>query len=202
MSFCFCRTHIYPISLLPLILSTLLGYGFPTPIFLAALSLVILPMLKLSLSRKAPITYKPAAEETLLEPKSSQAEEQSSITDEQEEEEYEVRRELTDGECEGRLSSTTSEESEVDYWPFQGNMFQSPDCFDTGYISDEESLIEIALPGGEFVRHPTPMSCKDGQFGIRSSFFKQMMIDEDNLIEIDISIGSIKSTPRFGIEAS
>ncbi|CAN0903882.1 hypothetical protein LINGRAHAP2_LOCUS22776, partial [Linum grandiflorum] len=64
------------------------------------------------------------------------------------------------------------------------------------------SLIEIALPYGEFIRHPTPFICKDGQFGIRSSFFKWMMIDEDNLIEIEISIGSIKSTPMFGIEAS
>ncbi|CAN1153534.1 hypothetical protein LINPERPRIM_LOCUS14752 [Linum perenne] len=62
------------------------------------------------------------------------------------EEEYEMRRELTDDECEGRLSSTMREESKVD----QGSMFQSPDCFDVGYISDKESLIEIALPDGQW----------------------------------------------------
>ncbi|CAN1196682.1 hypothetical protein LINPERPRIM_LOCUS43759 [Linum perenne] len=197
-AFRFCRSHIYPISLLPLFLSITLGYGLPTPIFLATLAILILPIRP---SREARITDKPAVEETVegesIQQESSQTEEQRSIM---EEEEYEV----TEGECERRLSWTTSEESEVEYWPFEGNMFQSPDCLEGGYISDEESLIEIALPGGEFVRRASPMSCKDGKFGIGRSYLKQMMIEEDNLIEIDISMGSIKCTScssRFEIEA-
>ncbi|CAN1179257.1 hypothetical protein LINPERPRIM_LOCUS36749 [Linum perenne] len=71
------------------------------------------------------------------------------MEEQEDEEEYEMRRELTDDECEGTLSSTMSEESEVDYWPFKGSIFQIPHCFDVGYISNKESLIETALPDGQ-----------------------------------------------------
>ncbi|CAI0383501.1 unnamed protein product [Linum tenue] len=196
-----CRTHICTISFfspLPLILSTILGYGFSAHIFLVALALLLFPRLKLGTPQHTPIIVKALVQETLESEAIQQ--EKSKQQEEEEEEEEARRRELTDGECKGRLSST-SEESEVDYWPFQRNMFQSPDFLDGGYISDEESLIEIALPGGEFVIRS---SCKDHhrQFAIASSFCKQsLMIEEDNLIEIDLSMGSIKCPTRFQIQA-
>lgn len=105
--------------------------------------------------------------------------------------------------------SSTSEDSEVD-WPLE----QSPDCSD-GSISDEESLIEIAIPSGRYI-----VGHKEGpkhQNGYRklpnytlNSFFKgnslvdllgeiNEMNEEDNLIEIDISEGSIKYS-RLRIE--
>ncbi|CAN0861360.1 hypothetical protein LINGRAHAP2_LOCUS8184, partial [Linum grandiflorum] len=62
------------------------------------------------------------------------------------------------------------------------------------------SQIEIALPGGEFVRHPTPFIRKHGQFRIRSSFFKRMMIDEDNLIEIEFQLDPLNQLLCSGLK--
>lgn len=120
---------------------------------------------------------------------------------------------LSESDCLGRSSTTTSEDSEVD-WPFQDKMFRSPD-FSDGSISDEDSLIEIDLPGGHYVCHKED----DAKFNLQKklpdfspgSFLTQQglmellaelneMNEEDNLIEIDISMGSIKC-PRFEIEA-
>ncbi|KAJ6723850.1 hypothetical protein OIU74_008246 [Salix koriyanagi] len=111
--------------------------------------------------------------------------------------------------------SSTSEDSEVD-WLFQDKMFLSRDCSD-GSISDEDSLIEISLPSGHYicdheeddeVNYNLQKKLPDFAPG---SFFKQHglmeilaelneMNEEENLIEIDISMGSIKC-PRFEIEA-
>ncbi|EOX93522.1 Uncharacterized protein TCM_002409 [Theobroma cacao] len=118
---------------------------------------------------------------------------------------------LSENECVDQLSTT--EDSEVD-WPFQDNIDQSPDYSD-GSISDEDSLIEISLPGGHYVGHKEEkpkfsMQQKLPDF-MPESFFQQRslmellaefneMNEEDNLIEIDISMGSIKCS-RFEIEA-
>ncbi|KAF9669640.1 hypothetical protein SADUNF_Sadunf14G0128300 [Salix dunnii] len=110
--------------------------------------------------------------------------------------------------------SSTSEDSEVD-WLFQDKMFLSRECSD-GSISDEDSLIEISLPGGHYIcdheedeiNYNLQKKLPDFAPG---SFFKQHgimellaelneMNEEENLIEIDISMGSIKC-PRFEIEA-
>ncbi|TXG55539.1 hypothetical protein EZV62_020795 [Acer yangbiense] len=112
-----------------------------------------------------------------------------------------------------------SEDSEVD-WPFRDIVYQSLDCSDDGSISDEESLIEIALPSGHYVDHDQNklnhiqhkvVVGADHHFLPHESILKQHslmdllaelndMNEEDNLIEIDISVGSIKCS-RFEIEA-
>jgi len=87
-----------------------------------------------------------------------------------------------------------------------------------GSISDEESLIEIALPSGQYVGHAEEnpevinKQQKVAADFCPESFFQQhclmeLLSDinemnelEDNLIEIDISMGSIKCS-RFEIEA-
>uniref|UniRef100_A0A5B6YL57 Putative myelin transcription factor 1-like protein n=1 Tax=Davidia involucrata TaxID=16924 RepID=A0A5B6YL57_DAVIN len=110
--------------------------------------------------------------------------------------------------------SSTSDDSEVD-WPYSGNVVQSPDCSDDS-ISDEESLIEIALPSGHYVgpKEDEPKSNllkKFPDFSSTESLLRQPslmelfaeineMNEEENLIEIDISMGSIKCS-RFEIEA-
>ncbi|KAJ6674545.1 hypothetical protein OIU85_010789 [Salix viminalis] len=111
--------------------------------------------------------------------------------------------------------SSTSEDSEVDCWLFQDKMFLSRDCSD-GSISDEDSLIEISLPSGHYicdheeedeVNYNLQKKLPDFAPG---SFFKQHdlmeilaelneMNEEENLIEIDISMGSIKC-PRYKIK--
>ncbi|KAJ9176773.1 hypothetical protein P3X46_012052 [Hevea brasiliensis] len=121
---------------------------------------------------------------------------------------------LSESDCCLYRSSTSDQDSEAD-WPFQDKMFRSPDCSD-GSISDEESLIEIALPSGHYIGHKEEESKfnlqkKFPDFTTTGSFYKQHglmellaelneMNEEENLIEIDISMGSIKC-PRFDIEA-
>lgn len=113
-------------------------------------------------------------------------------------------------------SSSSDQDSDAD-WLYSGNLLgQSPDCSDDS-ISDEESLIEIALPSGHYVGSPK----EDPKFSLQQKFqdfgsietkvfhqhsIKQLfaevidMNEEENLIEIDLSMGSIKC-PRFEIEA-
>ncbi|XP_010323899.1 uncharacterized protein [Solanum lycopersicum] len=106
----------------------------------------------------------------------------------------------------GPLSS--SEDSDIE-WPFSGELEQSPLCSD-GSISDEESLIEIALPSGQFVKDTPKFSFHQQHHQkvvfadlVPQSIFQQHcfmdfladisdVYEEDNLIEIDISMGSIK----------
>ncbi|XP_022769938.1 uncharacterized protein LOC111313517 [Durio zibethinus] len=118
---------------------------------------------------------------------------------------------MSENECVDQLSTT--EDSEMD-WPFRDNMDQSLDYSD-GSISDEDSLIEISLPGGHYVSHEEhePTKCSMQQklpdFMPESIFQQRSLMEllaelndmnEDNLIEIDISMGSIKCS-RFEIEA-
>ncbi|XP_060211937.1 uncharacterized protein LOC132639509 [Lycium barbarum] len=102
--------------------------------------------------------------------------------------------------------SSSSEDSE-----------QSPHCSD-GSISDEESLIEITLPKGHFLdsEKDTKLSFQHHQkvfadLAQESIFLQHSLVDyqlgdisdmneEDNLIEIDISMGSIKCS-EFEIQA-
>lgn len=123
---------------------------------------------------------------------------------------------LSESEC-ADDNFTTTEESEVE-WPFSDRTTaHNPDRSD-GSISDEESLIEIALPTGHYVSHKFDDDEEDEDeddmsFHLQklSDFQKQKNLvellaeindinEEENLIEIDISMGSIKYS-RFEIEA-
>ncbi|CAN4084522.1 unnamed protein product [Withania somnifera] len=102
--------------------------------------------------------------------------------------------------------SSSSEDSDIES-PFSGELDQSPLCSD-GSISDEESLIEIALPSGQFVKDSPKLSFHQQHQKVFTnlvpeSIFQQHYLmdiladisdvyEEDNFIEIDISMGSIK----------
>ncbi|PSS06465.1 Eukaryotic translation initiation factor 3 subunit C like [Actinidia chinensis var. chinensis] len=102
-------------------------------------------------------------------------------------------------------SSVTDQDSEADWPYYSGNVGPSPDDSD-GSISDEESLIEIALPSGHYVgpekEEAKLSSQKEQKFQSPMEFLADIneVNEEDNLIEIDISMGSIKCS-RFEIEA-
>ncbi|KAE8685266.1 Nuclear transcription factor Y subunit B-3 [Hibiscus syriacus] len=123
---------------------------------------------------------------------------------------------LSENECVDYQYLLTTEGSEVE-WPFRDNMDRTPDWSDDGSISDEDSLIEISLPGGHYVKHKEeqpnnkysmqhklPDFMPDSIFQQRSimEFLAELndMNEEENLIEIDISMGSVKCS-RFEIEA-
>ncbi|XP_022985724.1 uncharacterized protein LOC111483694 [Cucurbita maxima] len=124
---------------------------------------------------------------------------------------------LSESEC-ADDNFTTTEESEVE-WPFfdrstAKNLYRSDD----GSISDEESLIEIALPTGHYVNHKSDDDDDKDDMSFcfqKLSEFQKLkrkknlvellaeindINEEENLIEIDISMGSIKYS-RFEIEA-
>lgn len=113
------------------------------------------------------------------------------------------------------LSTSDELDSEVD-WRFGDSISgRSPEFSD---ISDEDSLIEIALTSGQYVGHKEEETAGFNKLHKKipdlfaDSILKQHnlleflatdfneMNEEDNLIEIDISIGSIKC-PRFEIQA-
>ncbi|KAK4363150.1 hypothetical protein RND71_018391 [Anisodus tanguticus] len=105
----------------------------------------------------------------------------------------------------GGPSSSSDHDSDID-WPFSGELEHSL-CSD-GSISDEESLIEIALPSRQFVKDNPKLSFhqylqKVFADLVSESIFQQHCLmdfladisdvyEEDNLIDIDISMGSIK----------
>ncbi|KAK1389152.1 putative myelin transcription factor 1-like protein [Heracleum sosnowskyi] len=91
--------------------------------------------------------------------------------------------------------STSTNNSEGASWSSQE--------FSDGSISDEESLIEIALPSGLYVSPKFKLP----NFSAEAIIFKQhglmeilAEINEENLIEIDLSMGIIKCS-RFEIKA-
>lgn len=108
--------------------------------------------------------------------------------------------------------TTSSEDLEND-WISRENLSQSTQLSD-GSISDEESLIEITLPEGHYVeskrqeyqkqpcsygfQQKWPDCSMDSHF--RQVNWMEMLMEEENLIEIDIGMGSIKYS-RFEIEA-
>jgi len=78
---------------------------------------------------------------------------------------------------------------------------------DDGTIPDEESLIELSLPSGHYIgHHYSTMIGKQDQKIMYNNIpdFRLIQLsaeyEDDNLIEIDISIGSIKCS-RFQIKA-
>lgn len=113
---------------------------------------------------------------------------------------------------------SSSEESEVE-WPFRDIVYQSPDCSDRSISDEETDLIEISLPSGHYVGHYNKEEAPNNKFHLPVPDFstpsmnlKQHslmellaaeindMNEEDNLIEIDISMGSIMCS-RFEIQA-
>lgn len=218
-----------------LILAGFLGYGLILSIFLTSTALILSSLILTFSKQKQTQVQKSVTDEIVMPDQASTSPyikdviskplvlEKEFITEEEEEEEggrgqvdeYLVRSSqviTSESDCLGR--SSTSEDSEVE-WLFQDKMFQSRDCSD-GSISDEDSLIEISLPGGHYicdheedeVHYNLQNKLPDFAPG---SFFKQHglmellaelneMNEEENLIEIDISMGSIKC-PRFEIEA-
>ncbi|CAE5973047.1 unnamed protein product [Arabidopsis arenosa] len=79
---------------------------------------------------------------------------------------------------------------------------------DDGAIPDDESLIELSLPSGHYVGHHYTSNKNNLYLHNKVQDFPLFdlltelndFIEEDNLIEIDISIGSIKYS-RFEIKA-
>lgn len=94
-----------------------------------------------------------------------------------------------------QFSTTSSEDHSSDIeWPY--SIGQRLDCSDDS-ISDEESLIEIAIPTGQFVSAENDFKCcklSHQESIFQKDFWSDMneMNEEDNLIEIDIYMGSIK----------
>lgn len=89
-----------------------------------------------------------------------------------------------------QVSTTSSEDHSSDTeWLY--NMGQRLDCSNDS-ISDEESLIEITIPTGQFVCVEKDFKCY--KLSHQKDFWANMneMNEEDNLIEIDIYRGSIK----------
>ena len=124
---------------------------------------------------------------------------------------------LSEGEC-ADDNFTTTEDSVVEWRVFDRFMAKTLDQSDEGSISDEESLIEISLPTGHYVSHEFEDEEEEEEDDMSScyqelpEFEKQRknlmellaeindINEEENLIEIDISMGSIKYS-RFEIEA-
>ncbi|KAL1812972.1 hypothetical protein ACET3Z_023037 [Daucus carota] len=101
-----------------------------------------------------------------------------------------------------RSSDSYLESEIIDELSSEGSSWSSQE-FSDGSISDEESLIEIALPSGLYVSPKFKLQ----SFSAEAILFKQhglmellAEINEENLIEIDISMGIIKCS-RFEIEA-
>ncbi|EOA18944.1 hypothetical protein CARUB_v10007578mg [Capsella rubella] len=99
------------------------------------------------------------------------------------------------------------EESEVSTTTTDHDHIAKDSGEDDGTIPDEESLIELSLPSGHYVGHH--YSTIIGQENQKIMYndvqdFKLIQLsaeyEDDNLIEIDISIGSIKCS-RFQIKA-
>ncbi|KAL5101033.1 hypothetical protein RYX36_005360 [Vicia faba] len=96
-------------------------------------------------------------------------------------------------ESESREDHLSSCEGSEEDWRLRFK-YENDDYYsNNGSISDEESLIEIELPSGHYVDVH-----KERWMELLSEFNE--VIEEENLIEIDISMGSIKYS-RFEIKA-
>ncbi|CAI9090001.1 OLC1v1024675C1 [Oldenlandia corymbosa var. corymbosa] len=131
----------------------------------------------------------------------------------------ELRRHDLYSESDSTVDHSFSSEDSDNEWSYSYNFGRSPECSDDS-ISDEESLIEIAIPSGHYVcpkeaAEPNKFThlqqklqnyCTEtflDQHGIIWEQFGKVndyMNEEDNLIEIDLSMGSIKCS-GFEIEA-
>lgn len=114
---------------------------------------------------------------------------QSSKQDQDQDRDYVAKEDIT-GKLEENLEMTTNEEDEDDAIP------------------DDESLIELSLPSGHYVGHHYTSNNNHLYLHNKVQDFRLFdifnelndFLEEDNLIEIDISIGSIKYS-RFEIKA-
>lgn len=106
-----------------------------------------------------------------------------------------------------QFSCTTEEDSDFGSWRFSGEGCRKFDCSD-GSISDEESLIEIELLDGHYIGYKDYKDYKDEE-ELKLSRRKKSpdsvlwwpeMNEEENMIEIDLSVGSIKCS-RMEIKA-
>ncbi|KAG9443555.1 hypothetical protein H6P81_014895 [Aristolochia fimbriata] len=110
------------------------------------------------------------------------------------------------------LSTTTDESDDVD-WPSPYNADHRIQACSDDSISDDDSLIELALPDGHYVEPVpvppklTPPRLNSPEYSPESVFDQHGLLElfsdineEDNMIEIDISMGSIKCS-RLEIEA-
>lgn len=204
---------------LVVLVGLILGFGFFS-IFLTSIALILSTLL-FTCSKQEPILLEKLVEEKVV----LKSENESASTQKKEVQEannedpkYLVAPQssspdlVAESACLDDLS--TSEDSEVLHWPFGDHVDQSPDCSD-GSISDEESLIEISLPGGYYVgndkEEESIFNLQQKMSGLsQKAIFQQHTLfellaeindyEEENLIEIDISMGSIKCS-RFEIEA-
>ncbi|XP_050381949.1 uncharacterized protein LOC126798907 [Argentina anserina] len=209
------------VVLVPLfiLVALILGFGFYS-IFLTSIA-VILSSLFFTCSEQKPVLLEKLVEERIT----SKSDNESAAAQEKDVLKASTNNEaprylmapqsstpdlVAESACLDELSS--SEDSEVLDWPFEDNVDRSPDCSD-GSISDEESLIEISLPGGYYVGHDKEeesiFSLPQKMSGLsQKAIFQQHTLfeflaeinEEENMIEIDISMGSIKCS-RFEIEA-
>jgi len=196
-SFCsICSSSWMALFALLLLFSSylLVGYGFLSLLYTSMVIVFSTFLYVIIVSKQRKVNVDILVEENFL----NSDDEKSNEANEAEEE--------VDIDDESQDPLSTSEGSEVDH---------SHDYSD-GSISDEESLIEIALPSGNYVNMQKDESDyyslqqkKKELFG--DAIFSQQslmellsefneVIEEENLIEIDISMGSIKYS-RFEIEA-
>ncbi|XAR55256.1 hypothetical protein NMG60_11035281 [Bertholletia excelsa] len=231
-SVCFFRNPLQWTALFApfLVYSAFVGFGF-FPFLFTAVALISSSIFFSFSKHKPVLVEKPVNDEKVVSYPRAEIE---NMTKEEENLEVEVSEKVSKQGQDGPLDSlsafesiersfTADQDSEVE-WPHSGNLV---DCSEDS-ISDEEGLIEIALPSGHYV---SPEEEEEGEEEeeeeeeekpkfifqpknsdlLQDSIFKQQSLvelladinevtEEDNLIEIDISMGSIKCS-RFEIEA-
>ncbi|KAL8239353.1 hypothetical protein R6Q59_015920 [Mikania micrantha] len=101
------------------------------------------------------------------------------------------------------ISCRTQQDFNFDGCQDSHEAYTRPECSD-GSISDEENLIEIELPGGHYVGYQNYKDKELPKFcGRRKSSDSVLrwpeMEEEENMIEIDILMGSIKCS-RYEIK--
>lgn len=209
-----------------LICASFFGYGFLSLLFTSLVLIISNFLFAFSLKKNHVLVEKLEQNEAIISSEENspvkveeavsklQPESETISHNEEEETQEENGPEDLYSEIESIDQSFPSEDSDVG-WPYSGEAGRSPDLSD-GSISDEESLIEIAIPSGQYVsrkeeekypklclplQHKLPsFSAEDifGQHGLKELLAEYN--EEENLIEIDLSMGSIKCS-RFEIKA-
>ncbi|KAF8409736.1 hypothetical protein HHK36_005815 [Tetracentron sinense] len=225
-SWCFCGRSLISTAVFLLLFSGFLSFGFSSIPFTFT-ALILSTVLVFSIIKRRPITKDNAPKDDVLSSSGENLQEFEVDCQKlhRENEAATHENEIKGGagqiqdylarlapdvmlERESSDRSSTSEASEVD-WPFTGNLGQTPECSDDS-ISDDDSLIEIALPSGHYVGPKEESKLKSqpnfSDF-LPDSIFRQQglmellaevneMNEEENLIEIDISMGSIKCSRK------
>ncbi|KAL9241203.1 hypothetical protein vseg_015338 [Gypsophila vaccaria] len=176
-----------------LVLAQSSSFGFVTILVtLSSAALILCPVIvhcRTKSSSKAPEESSSLpSEEVFLEQKVQQQEKRSDSTTE--DCLLSSSDALSDSESNDDETSSSDENSEND-WIFKESIGQSSLCSD-GSISDEESLIEIELPTSHYA--------DSKWYGVQSWMEMVNEMNEENFIEIDLCMGSIKCS-RFAIEA-